>query len=522
MIPGKHYSPEELIALAWSRRWPLMLSAVAGAALLYAGSLFVPNRYQSETLVLVVPQQVPDEIVQPTNTARIEDRLNSISQQIQSRTSLERFITQYNLYPKLRAKESIDSLVSRMRDDIKVEVVRGDSFRVRYTSEDPTTAQIIATELAAAYIAENLADRDNANKTTTAFLMRQLSDAKQRLEEQEKKLEAYRVAHSGELPTQFGANQDALNAARIELRAVSESIARARDRRELLDNEIGHLTAESAAAASIPGVPAASVPEGTPILSLAQQLSAAQARLAELSNRLTTDHPDRRAAARKVRDLENDLARYNAAAPPVTSDLPTVALDPVAGTRQGRIRQLRLDIVSIDRQITTQQAQEARLRGEIAELQRRIDTTPTRETELVALTRDYETLKDIYTSLLMRSETSKLAEELDEQKIAEQFKVLDPAKVPEYPVSPNRFRLTLVGAVAGLMLAATLIGVSEYRNASLRTEDDIVTCIGLPVIAVIPVLTEERALPRGRVKRLLGAVTGSATGVIAIASAFLR
>ena len=519
MIPGKRYSPDELLSLVWSRRRLVIVSTLLVAVTVYGISLFVPNRYQSETLVLIVPQKVPNEVVVPTNTSPIEARLNSISQQILSRSSLEAFITQYNLYPRLRGEESIDSLVLRMRDDIKVEVVKGDSFRVRYTSEDPQTAQLMATQLAAAYITENVTDRDTANKKTTAFLKTELSDAKIRLEQQEHKLEEYRLRHSGELPTQFSANQDALSNARIQLRAAGESITRARERRVAIDSEIAHLTEERIP----PAIVSAPVSADAPGATVEQQLVAARAKFAEVSVKFTPEHPDWRAAARKVKELEADLARINASTPTQPGASAVVAtVDPAESARQNRLRQLRLDLASIDRQIASEQGEELRLRGDVALLQRRLDSTPTRETELVALTRDYETIKDIYTSLLMRSENSKLAEKLEEQKVAEQFKVLDPAKVPERPVSPNRLRLTIVGAFAGLCLALGFIAFGEFRDGSLRTEDDITICIGLPVIAVIPVLSQEAAANRGRVKRLVGALTGAASALVAAASVFLR
>ena len=75
MIPGKRYTPEELIALAWARKWVLLACIVTGAVSAYSGSLLVKNLYQSETLILVVPQKVPDEYVRPTITSRLGDRL---------------------------------------------------------------------------------------------------------------------------------------------------------------------------------------------------------------------------------------------------------------------------------------------------------------------------------------------------------------------------------------------------------------------------------------------------------------
>jgi polysaccharide chain length determinant protein (PEP-CTERM system associated) len=521
VIPGKQYSPEELVALAWARKWLIVTCTFVGMFAAFGASLWMKNQYQSETLIMVVPNRVPDDYVRSTITARIEDRLNSITQQIQSRSSLERFITQFDLYPSLRDKESIDSLVLHMRDDIKVEVVKGDSFRVRYTSESPRTAQLVAASLAKAYIDENLSDRDVAAKNTTAFLRRELDGARIRLQEQEKRLEEYKHTYAGELPSQLTANQDALGHARMVVRVTNEEIVRQRERRDLLESEVADLVADRTPPPAVSGPITDTAPNSG--ATLEQQLAAARTRFAEVAAKFTADHPDYRAAARKVKDLENDLARAGgAAAQPPGSAPSTVRADAVGGVRQNKLRQLKLDIASLDRQIAAKQAEVERLNGEIGMLQRRIDSTPTRETELVQLTRDYETIQEIYKSLLSRSENSMLAEKLEEQKIGEQFKILDEAKIPERPVSPNRPRLALAGAFCGLFLAVAVVGLREYTNASLRTEEDVVACIGLPVIAVIPVLTDRAALSGGRVKRVLGALTGSTTAVVAVLSTFLR
>ena len=60
---------------------------------------------------------------------------------------------------------------------------------------------------------------------------------------------------------------------------------------------------------------------------------------------------------------------------------------------------------------------------------------PTRESELVELTRDYATLQGLYSSLLAKKEESKIAANLERRQIGEQFKLLDPARLPERPIS---------------------------------------------------------------------------------------
>ena len=96
MIPGKPYTPEVLLQVVWRHRWRLILPFVLIASVASAITYALPNRYQSDTLVLVVPQRVPENYVRSAVTMRIEDRLQAISQQILSRTRLERIIQEFN------------------------------------------------------------------------------------------------------------------------------------------------------------------------------------------------------------------------------------------------------------------------------------------------------------------------------------------------------------------------------------------------------------------------------------------
>ncbi len=75
----------------------------------------LPNRFRSETVILIVPQRVPESYVRSTVTARIEDRLRSIQQQILSRTRLELIIRDFNLYPSERQRLPMEDVVERMR-----------------------------------------------------------------------------------------------------------------------------------------------------------------------------------------------------------------------------------------------------------------------------------------------------------------------------------------------------------------------------------------------------------------------
>src|ERR1051326_7574214 len=119
MLPGRKYTPEEILGIAWQRKWLLLASLLLFAAAAYGVSRRMPNQYKSETLILVIPQRIPESYVRSTVTMRIEDRLRSITQQILSRTRLEQIIKEFNLYSEERRTGIMEDVVERMRKDIE-------------------------------------------------------------------------------------------------------------------------------------------------------------------------------------------------------------------------------------------------------------------------------------------------------------------------------------------------------------------------------------------------------------------
>jgi uncharacterized protein involved in exopolysaccharide biosynthesis len=100
----------------------------------------------------------------------------------------------------------------------------------------------------------------------------------------------------------------------------------------------------------------------------------------------------------------------------------------------------------------------------MADYQAKIEGVPTRESELVELTRDYATLQETYSSLLLKREDSKLAANLERRQIGEQFRIIDPARAPEQPVGPNRVRVAALGALAGLAVGLVLVAFRRRSN----------------------------------------------------------
>ena len=511
MLPGKTYTPEDFAKIARRRKLAILLPFFLIAATTIIVSQKLPNKYRSETLILVVPQQVPESYVRSTITSRIEDRLQSISQQILSRTRLEKIIEDFNLYADDRRRGIMEDVVEKMRNrDIRVEVLKGDAFRIAYIGDGPQVVMRVTERLASLFIEENLRDRELLAQGTNQFLTVQLEDARRRLIEQEKKLETYRAQYAGELPSQAEANLQAIQNSQMQIQALVESINRDRDRNLLVERTLADLRAAAEAQR-------AAAPDGTtPDQPAAAQLLVARKALSDMQLRLKAEHPDIIRMKRVVAGLEQ-RAEAEALAAPLSPDLGTKGT-PAQVLQRNRVRDLQQELESLNRQIAGKRAEEQRLRNVAAMYQARVEAVPARETELAELTRDYTTLQKLYEDLLSKNEQSKISANLERRQIGEQFKILDRARPAERPFSPNRVRINLFGLLAGLGLGIGLAAFLEYRDSSFRTHDDITTVLALPVLAQIPMIitpAEHRQLFRRRLMAAAATVVLlGGTGVI--------
>jgi uncharacterized protein involved in exopolysaccharide biosynthesis len=375
MIPGKNYKPEDLLLLAWRRKWLIVIPCLVCGLGAAAWARVQPDLYSSETVILVVPARVPENYVRSTVTARLEDRLQSINQQILSRTRLERIINDFDLYPEMRRTRFMEQVVEEMRRNIYPEIVKGDAFKISYVSLNPVQAMQVTQRLASLYIEENLKDREVQAAGTNQFLESQLQEARQRLIEHEKKLEAYNRQHSGELPNQMASNLQALNGAQMQLQAIVESLNRDRDRRSNLERMLVDAEASLSSGTFDSVLHGPAGPIG-PLANIAAQLDAARKELQALQLRLKPAHPDIARARKQVEELEKKRRVKRA---PQNCWRPTYrrrrvtnpTTRPASHNRPGRDE-------CFDQQIAGKELDRKRLHDVIATCQSRIDDADTR------------------------------------------------------------------------------------------------------------------------------------------------
>lgn len=515
MPEQKPFNIHDYLEIGLRRKWYIIIPLIACVLVSFGVYKHLPKVYKTTTLILVQPQRVPESYVQPTITDSVTGRLSTIGQEILSRTRLEKVIQEFNLYPDIRKTLSLEEVVEKMRKAIEVKVQANpqndrtqNSFSISFEGKDPKTVMMVTNKLASLFIDENLKVRESQAEGTAEFLSKELMEMDERLKQKENLIRNFRERSMGQLPQQLDANLRILERLEQQLQTTSENLRAAEDRNILLQSQIERLKTrgQSSMSRRLHGDAGSgtedTVGQGFPEDPLIIQLNNLKRELASAQSKYKDTHPDVIDLKKKIANLELKVKRL----------LERQEAESVATGRngQGGMSDESLSLFTSDpntarliaqytEQYNSSVLEAKRLKEETKNLkeqigiyQRRIEETPKREQEIALLTRDYDLLKANYQSLMEKKIQAQMAENLERKQKGEQFKILDPARVPEKPIKPDRNKILLMGCALGLAMGMGLTWFRESMDQSFHTVSDLEDYLGIPVIATIPNLREER------------------------------
>ncbi len=477
---------QQVVGLIRRRRWHFLLPFFGGWLLVWVVSWMLPSTYRSGTLILVEQPSVPEKFVVSNIDTDIQQQLDSITQQILSRTRLLHIIDSLNLYAQDRKHKSPDDLVEQMRKDIDIDLVRSDdrklsAFNIYYESRDPEMAQKATNELANLFITENLEQRQERSENTTRFLLDQLDEARQKLAEQEARVREFKDKHIGELPSQTQSNLQILGGLQSQLQNEQDSLNRAKQQNTYMDSLLNQYRALDRGTKSGGIGPAG-------LAAIDQELDRLKGQLADLSSRYTDKHPDVRKTkeqiARTEKMRERVIADMGKGGDGATSEPAAVSMDP----KSAPLLELESQLKANHSEIANRQTAIRDLQNRIGEYQGRLNHAPLIEQQFADITRDYEQSKANYDSLLAKKNQSQMSTNLEKTQQGEHFRMLDPPNLPEKPHKPNRLQLCLVGLVAGLILGSVAAVGADRIGGSVHTEREIKKIVPFEILAEIPML----------------------------------
>jgi polysaccharide chain length determinant protein (PEP-CTERM system associated) len=507
--------------------WPVVLRHLpwlAAATFLFWGagitlSLVLPSKFRSETVVLIEQPKVLPQYVAPNVSIDLQQRMQSLSQQILSRTRLVKIMDTFHLYGKRPGEAATEVMVQRMRNDITIDLIKsgghGDdlsAFKVAFSASRPDLAQQVAGQITSLFIEENLHNEQQLSEDTTAFLENQLNEARMDLERQEQLLGEFRSKHIGELPEQLTSNVQILSGLQARLQAATVALHQAEQQGLYLASMIGQSRAVHQDAHQ--DTPDEESVISSPNTSLDDQIDKMKADLADLSTRYTPEHPDVVRLKQQIANAEALQRQTEAAKPPgKKTGFSTKRAASRGDQTISAVAQLQSQFKANELEISNRKQEVKALENEIEQYQARLNATPIREQELADISRNHEQSRMNYESLLAKMQQSVMATDLTKRQQGEQFRILDPPSLPQKRYWPNSLQFALLGLVGGFVTGLSGILLKETVDPRVNSEEDLRRWITTTVIATVPPLltaAERRSKTR---RRLLGIAAGTALAV---------
>jgi len=442
----------------WRRR---MIGLVVAWVVAVAGLVALavaPDQYSASARVFVDTQSVLKPLmsglaVQPN----VDQQVRMLSRTLLSRPNIEKLVRMADLDLDIKETEQREALIERVTRSIILSGGGDNLYSIGYVDKNPAKAKRVVDSLLSLFVEGGLGGNRRDTQKAQQFIEQQIQEYERKLQESERRLKEFKLKNLeqvgvGNAVEAIGALEGQLGATRIELRAAMQS-------RDALKRELAGESPTLMMGADGPtgsGGGAVGVPEYD------GRIGALRSKLDEMMRTYTDQHPDVVSTRRLLGDLEKErdaLAEERRKAfvsnPAAPSRVPAQDRNPV-------YQQLKVALADAE-------ASAAALKGKTEELQRRIDEVRSRarlkpeiEEELVQLNREYGIHKSNYDSLVSRRESAMMTGQLEQTASVADFRIIDPPRVGNKPVAPNR--LLMLAAVVGVSLGAGAFATLAYSQ----------------------------------------------------------
>ena len=467
-----------------------------------------PNIYESSTLVLVEPQEVPTDYVKSTVTTDATSRLNTLKDQVLSRPNLQTIIEDNDLYAELRAIRPMSEAVESMRKNISVDIKKPSqgnepaSFKVAFKGKEPGNVQKVATQIANLFIQDDLKMRERQASGTAVFLDHELERMRGELRRTEELVRKFKEDNLGMLPEQMENNYRILSQMQQNLDTLNTALQAAEDRRVLLQGQLNIIETQTSQ-------------NGVDV-----RLQALKLELEDLKGRYSENHP-------YVKRVKNKIANLSAKAKTIRGSMDSYksGLSPVSETKQTPLmaqkEDLAMQIQLVSKQIEGLLQEKNNTSHLIRKYRQRIEKGPQIEQMFLDLRRDHEEASENYKALLKKGLNAEIAENLERAKKGEQFRILEPANLPHKPSGLNVFQLLAIGFGAALVVSWGTIYLREYTDNTFWTSDEVENFVELPILVNVPKIRTPSQERSHKIRLASSAAVVACMGIVLVYAVYL-
>ncbi|MDT4895742.1 MAG: protein tyrosine kinase modulator [Acidobacteriota bacterium] len=522
-VQFRQRTPGEYARIIWKRKWLIVLPMIAIATAVTWVVLRLPDVYESSTLIVVKPSSIPEAVVPTQSEDALTRQLTSISQVVTSRSSLQPLVERYRLYEAERMRgEPLESVVDRMRKDIKVELntTRNDitnGFNLSYRGRDPQTTQAVTAELASKYVNAQTESSSRMGKSTKEFFEQRMTQLKEELDAIAQKRLDFMKENLSNLPMGSESLGIQLTGLYERQKALIAEIGRSRDQQNLLNQRLGDIQKQREQ--EIDNIiEEGNDPKKSPeYLQLSQRAASLDTELQNMLATLKPANPDVIKKKEEIAAVKTQMEQAVAEG----KDRAEAKRKRYESYVDPRLTGVKYDLEYAKGEIARQQKMLDDTNAQIASIQGRINNVPGVQVGLETLDREYKTKQESYNKLLEQQQKNVLISDITSSQQGESIAVVDPANLPTQPVAPKRPMLIVMGLLLGLFAGLGLAAIFEVpRLLTIQTTNDAEHYTGLPVLVAVPELLtpqEAQRIPRRRLLLLAAGVIATIISIPALA-----
>ncbi|MDA7853020.1 Wzz/FepE/Etk N-terminal domain-containing protein [Porticoccaceae bacterium] len=457
--------------------FPLLL------AISTAVTFLLPPIYQSEGVILIESQEIPQDLVRSTVTSYAEQQIQVIKQRILTTSRILETVDKYKVYQDERDTSTISLLVDKFRSSVNVEMINANvidpirgrpqrasiAFKVSFLDESPDIAQKVANELVTMFLDENVKTRTSKAADTVSFLSDEADKMQKTVQALEEKIADFKLEFGDSLPELLQFNLSMISNLEEKIRAHQSEAIRLNDQIHYLSLELASMD------------PYVASNDGVTTLSSQVRLAQLQSELNSLENKYSDSHPDIKRLNREIEGLQKEVAADSLFQP--EQDMSEIS-NPL-------YRQIKIKIDVTEKELARTNLERQKMQGEVLEYHERVSRTHEVQRSYDDMTRDYENTKRKYQELRAKQFEADVAQNLESENKAESFTLIEPPLRPTESVKPNRPKLLMMGLFLSGAISVGLVLLAEMLDPAVRSIKDFTRITGAEPLALIPLMLSD-------------------------------
>ncbi|WBA81499.1 polysaccharide biosynthesis tyrosine autokinase [Endozoicomonas sp. GU-1] len=352
--------------------------------------------------------------------------------------------------PGMIMRDTINTLAA----SVSIEPVRKTQIvKIHAQSENPQLAAKIANAIANAYIESYMESKLALTLNATDWMQGRMGELSEKLKVAEEELQDYREQEN------LIELEGVLNASSDELKALTNALVQVRSKLAVSENIYKQIRSGAMRKGDSQSLQA--VLKHPLIQNLKQEESKVERLVTDLSRRYGPKHPQMISAKSELESI-----------------------------RQNMNLQIGNIVAGVEREYEIDKANERSLSAAVDELKQRIQITNRKEFRLRALEREVQTNKDLYDAFFKRIQETSATSDLQTANA----RIVDKAFTPKTPVKPKKKLIVAVAMLMGLLISCGIAFLLEMLNNTIRTTRDVEEKLNLPVLGVLPKLTDKTVL----------------------------